>query len=396
MLLLASWLAMTIVGFAAIGIIEYKYVKKGDPIRLLHPFDYAGQVCGYDSEVKSKPLGYYMSTGALVCVSECPKTTDMDTFYCYDDAQSVLDPLYTSNYALYTTTAWNYVTDGKCMYAVESTNVAYRCVMSEAQEVVELAVQSATNNNVPLSYSSAENAGGWFTRYIGDILTLKDYVFGFGLGVSVGISFLYLYFLRLPGLLFAVIWSCVLSIEGVFVVATILLHDLYRSWEDGGVKPSNEILVIKVFFWICLGISALYFCLVLVLRKRIMLAIGIIKEAGRALATMPSVIFLPVLQSAGMVAFIVPWFIYMLYLGSSGTIVNVTVYNDYSQTSVTYRKFEYDEYTKYAMIYMLFCWFWTSQFIIALGQLSLAMCIVCWYFTKDKSTIGNGTVFWVI
>ena len=74
---------------------------------------------------------------------------------------------------------------------------------------------------------------------------------------------------------------------------------------------------------------------------------------------------------------------------------NIQVINPYTKGSVSYRQFEYDDNTKFAMLYMLFCWFWTSQFIIALGQLTLAMAVTCWYFTKDKSTIGNGTVLWV-
>ena len=160
-----------------------------------------------------------------------------------------------------------------------------------------------------------------------------------------------------------------------------------------------EILVVKAFMWIGVALSSLYFCLILVLRKRIMLALGIIKEAGRALATMPSLIFLPVFQCIGLVMFLIPWFIYMLYLASSGEIVTVTVNNPYSTNvpQVSYRQMQYDTNTKYAFLYLLFCWFWTSQFIIAIGQIIVAMAIVCWYFSRpeEKSQIGQGTVIWV-
>jgi Plasma-membrane choline transporter len=129
--------------------------------------------------------------------------------------------------------------------------------------------------------------------------------------VSVGVSFLYLYVLRIPGLMFTVVWTAVLSILAVLVAACLLLWQLALSWEQGGVKSDTEVLVVKIFMWIFVGLAGLYFCLVLVLRKRIMLALGIIKEAGRALATMPSLIFLPVVQCFGLVCFLVPWFIYM-------------------------------------------------------------------------------------
>ena len=37
----------------------------------------------------------------------------------------------------------------------------------------------------------------------------------------------------------------------------------------------------------------------------------------------------------------------------------------------------------YAQYYLIFCYFWTSQFIIAIGQLVMALTFFLWYFTKD-------------
>jgi len=58
-----------------------------------------------------------------------------------------------------------------------------------------------------------------------------------------------------------------------------------------------------------------------------------------------------------------------------------------------YKTMAYDNNTKLTALYMLFSWFWTSQFIVAMGQLVVAMSISTWYFTKDKSTTNNGTFF---
>ena len=44
---------------------------------------------------------------------------------------------------------------------------------------------------------------------------------------------------------------------------------------------------------------------------------------------------------------------------------------------------------------MLFVWFWTSEFIVAIGQLTISLSVVSWYFTKEKKKIGSGTVCWV-
>lgn len=79
----------------------------------------------------------------------------------------------------------------------------------------------------------------------------------------------------------------------------------------------------------------------------------------------------------------------MIFLASSGDLVIVHVGN------LTYRKFQYDNTTQYTFLYMLFCWFWTSQFIVAFGQMVIALAVVAWYFNRDKSKVGNGTLIWV-
>lgn len=44
---------------------------------------------------------------------------------------------------------------------------------------------------------------------------------------------------------------------------------------------------------------------------------------------------------------------------------------------------------------MLFALFWTSEFLVAIGQLVIALCFSAWYFIRDKSKIHTDTVFWV-
>jgi hypothetical protein len=44
------------------------------------------------------------------------------------------------------------------------------------------------------------------------------------------------------------------------------------------------------------------------------------------------------------------------------------------------------------MWFLLFGYFWTTEFIVAMGQMIVAMCLCCFYFTRDKGRIGNLTV----
>jgi len=40
---------------------------------------------------------------------------------------------------------------------------------------------------------------------------------------------------------------------------------------------------------------------------------------------------------------------------------------------------------------MVLIWFWTTQFIVSIGQLVVALAVSVWYFTRDRKKIGNYT-----
>ena len=71
-------------------------------------------------------------------------------------------------------------------------------------------------------------------------------------------------------------------------------------------------------------IAALYVCVLVAMRSRIQLAIGIIKEAARALQRMPMLALLPVLECVGVLLFLLVWLVYAAYLASSGEIQTVS------------------------------------------------------------------------
>ena len=54
----------------------------------------------------------------------------------------------------------------------------------------------------------------------------------------------------------------------------------------------------------------------------------------------------------------------------------------------------YNSNTKYAALYVIFSpWFWTSQFIVAVGQLVVALSISLWYFNRSRNLVKNSTFF---
>lgn len=115
----------------------------------------------------------------------------------------------------------------------------------------------------------------------------------------------------------------------------------------------------------------------------------------------PATLTLPIIQSIGLVIFLVPFIIYVLFLVSSGDLKTTEFsYDDGAGGTITSRSryFEYNENTNYAFLFMLFVFFWTTQFIVAHGQLILAMTFSAWYFTKGEArrNVNNGTFFWAL
>ena len=127
------------------------------------------------------------------------------------------------------------------------------------------------------------------------------------------------------------------------------------------------------------------------LRKRIFLAIGIVQESSRAIGAMPALILFPVIQCVGLFAFVAVWIVYAVHQISLGKLETYELV--INGATITGREFVHDQSTEYQGWFLLFCFFWTTQFIVALGQIIIALAVASWFFKRDKSLIGNATVF---
>lgn len=289
------------------------------------------------------------------------------------------------------------------MYQIETKNFINRCIpdlTSTVDAISEEAQKEASKYGVNATavYSASSNQGSsWFSNFLGDMYSLLGYVFGFGLGITVAVAYLYLFVLQIKGLLFLLLWGIIIGIFVLMIIGSFLLWSLANKWNNDGEHSKAEVTTMWFFSYFGMACCVIYFCVIVVLRKRIQLAIGVVKQAARALARMPTLLFVPVVQSVGIVMFLVPWVIYVLCLASSGTyVVHTKTYTYQGQTlSYNYKTFTYGDNTRWAFLYMLFMWFWTSEFIIALGQIIVALAFSLWYFTRDKSTLGPLSVRWV-
>lgn len=387
--LLIAWALMTLIGLAVIGIINIPQIPKGDPYRLVFPMDYNGRLCGFDSSMSAKPYGYYLPDKTLVCTDSCPTSISLKNFNCKDGYQEIANASPLLGLA--------YTSTDDCFFFIPTNPILYRCV-PDLQAIAKSGVTLPTAVPVADSMDSGTN---YLTTFVGNVWTLRVWIFSFGLGASALIGFAYLYFLRIPGLLFIIIWSMLLSVLALLLALAVLLLLLKYKWDADGLHSALEVKVVEIASYVVFGIAALYICILIVLAKRIQLAIGVVKEAAKAMAAMPLLTFIPIIQVIGCVAFLVPWVYYMLYIVSSGNIV--LMQGSYTNqlgitTKYQYRQMVYDDNTRYAALYLLFCWYWSSEFLVACGQLTIALSIVAWYFNRNKHNliggVGNTTVLW--
>ena len=278
---------------------------------------------------------------------------------------------------------------------------------------------------VTAEYMDPTSEDGFFDRANADMYTARYVIGGCGSGVALILGFLYLYILRIPGVLATVCWGLIFGIEVALLGTGFYAYSTSESWkeeaenfagDEAAVHPESDIKSMLYVSYVFVALGAIWLCVICCLRKRIVLAIGMVKEACKAVACMPVITAYPVFQVLGALAFLVPWCYYMVYLVSGGDVVadcicpsssgspmdsltSAAAGNDEDagpkcdESCFIYKSFSYSMEMKLTGLYMLFCWFWTSQFIIAAGQLVVAMSIATWYFTRDKKTVGNGTFF---
>eukprot|EP00732_Lithocolla_globosa_P000964 Lithocolla_globosa_v1_NODE_397_length_4183_cov_17.938227.p1 type:complete len:706 gc:universal NODE_397_length_4183_cov_17.938227:4151-2034(-) len=146
--------------------------------------------------------------------------------------------------------------------------------------------------------------------------------------------------------------------------------------------------------------AIILFLAIVFLRKRIFLAVDVIKVAARALHSMPLIIFYPLFKfiALGLLSFWTIWIIVNIVTANdTDTLqVNNPFFND-SDTSYTLDSSNStftispsqvtivtENLLDYLQLYYIFGFFWTWNFLLAIGDCSIAGCFATWYWTRNK------------
>lgn len=440
LLLAFCWGIMTWIGVYSINHGDYRYI--------LYPLDYDGNVCGTNfsnTDMTEYPYLLYVNiwTGG-VCVDQCPSLsnltsdglTDMYSLITYDGIWQIsdkskveLDPNFIGVADYSASEDVIQCTDDLCFpnpdsiedswtstginkgrsyayYIGDTYELLNRCVLTTAAEkrIQNLTgAVSAEETVLDAALSSIEwltsvefggSSTAFFTNLYADLWTSRFYILGFGFGCSLLVSLIYMVLLRIPCLLTLVVWSSILSIIGLFGVAGYFAYDKAQRWEeeDPPTVSDERIRTTTITSYVLFGIAALLTLIGCCVRSQIQLAIGCVRQAGKAVHSMILILFVPVLQGLTFFVFWVVWGYFSIHLVSLGTITTRSYPVDLQGTEITFRVYEFDDFVEQCIWFLVFCFFWTAAFIVAVGDMIVAMAFSKWYFARNKSLVSSLTV----
>lgn len=355
--------------------------KGGDPRRLIKPQDFEGRICGTSSgNVSGKPLGAWPDPiGAplfRVCVASCNETQDRTRF----------------------------------VYGVSSVDFfGFYCL--PVPEQFELLNNATAVITVPGEVGERTE---FVARAVGDVSAAR-YVILAAPAVALAASFIWCYFLR--HFATAVVWSTlVLFIAGSAAIGFAFLDEAKERSMDEDVED-NRGKAAQITGIVFLSLAGVVLLVAIALRKRIAIAIEVIREGSKSLVTLPCLICVPVVPLALVLVYTVPMLYVTLYVFSigdyreaevpatitgtatGGSTVQSLINPDYeddawvSSSNSTYRIFVWDENERYSVLFLVFQYFYTTAFLIYVTYFVIAGAVAEWYYTPyvgGKKPRGSG------
>jgi len=418
-------LALSVLGFYA----STTNASNGGTEILFNPMDFDGNLCGTNSVLNNGTdmtdfpnLVFVNNRGGGVCVKECPtltNLTDVRTLLTYNgvyqedpivNVTAAADYVQVANYSTSITgrlrtcdktlcptdPAESWLSKGVNMdmgfatYAVDTFEIIQRRCLSNPKATLEVeSLVAGIDSSLFGTAVDDAGIGNFINQLYGDIFETRFFVTILGFLVSLVLGFGYTQILRIPGVVSLMVWGSILGTIGILIGTGVFVNQSAKDWDaEEPTTVENRVIVwtkaLAYFLW---ALSGIVFLLTLFLRKAIMLAIAVIKQAGRAIGAMPVLTFYPVGQSFLVIGWVVLVIYYAVHIASTGTVT----LEEIPGTDIVVPTYEFTSYQKRVGWYLLFVFFWFLEYLKALAQITIALCISKWYFTRDKNNIGTST-----
>uniref|UniRef100_A0A8C3QWE0 Choline transporter-like protein n=1 Tax=Cyanoderma ruficeps TaxID=181631 RepID=A0A8C3QWE0_9PASS len=449
-------LVVAIVGYVVVGVVAWTH---GDPRKVIHPTDSRGQFCGQQGTPnEKKPFLFYFDIvkcasplvllefqcpTTQICVSKCP-----DRYMTYLGAHG--NPASLDYYRNFCTSEFGappeVLKDRECpAMLIPSTPLARRCFPAiQAKKGVIMVGNKTTyddghgnRRNVTDLLEGAKQANVVLeTRQLAmkifEDYTVSWYWIIIGLVIAMVASLIFIVLLRfLAGIMVWVMIVMVILVLGYGEVTLRVLPGIFHCYMEyaklKGEAGSDVSLTdlgfqtdLRVYlhlrqtwlaFLIILCVLELVIVLLLVfLRKRILIAIALIKEASRAVGHVMSSLLFPLCTFFLLCLCIAYWASTAVFLSTSNEAV-YKVFNEsacpfsgqtckpetFNTTNVTKvcsdaqclfafygGETAYHKYLVVLQFFNVFMFFWLANFVIALGQVTLAGAFASYYWAFKK------------
>uniref|UniRef100_A0A671SVQ2 Choline transporter-like protein n=1 Tax=Sinocyclocheilus anshuiensis TaxID=1608454 RepID=A0A671SVQ2_9TELE len=428
---------LALLGYFAVGILAW---SQGDPRKVIYPTDSKGQFCGQvGSPLEKKPLLFYFNI--MKCASplvllefQCP-TTQICVERCPDKFMTLLKALQNEDDREYYK---QFCKEGVDMTKVSSGQERKRfCLEFPTLKGGVVVVGNETTfrddyageniNATDLLEASKKSNAVVEARAVA-MRIFEDYTQSWhwillGLVIAMLVSLIFILLLRcLAGVMVWVMIIMVIIVIGYGIFHCYMQYASLKGQAGSDVTIKDlglqtdfsvylQIQQTWLAFMIILCIVEVVIILLLIfLRKRLLIAIALIKEASKAIGHVMSSLFYPLLTFALLSLVIAYWAITAVFLSTSSEPV-YKIFNTtecmYSRDTCKPETFNssnittecpdaeclfafyggetlYHKYLILFQFYNVFLFFWCANFVTALGQVTLAGAFASYYWAFKK------------
>ncbi|RHY10575.1 hypothetical protein DYB36_001753 [Aphanomyces astaci] len=354
---------------------------------------------------------------------EIPSETKVSYVRCVDDCTAGSDPTMCGSNATF------FPCGAKGCTAYATANLP-TCMNLQTKSETYM-TSSANNSPVFDSLTS-----GWFmvAQWIGDIQKAAGPILICGVAVALVLGFVWLFCLRYCAGFF--VWLTILLVVAILLVATFFLaykgellnNSMIASnlamtgmsadaiteltTDLTSASAAVNFAAAQVKYWkyaayIFIGVDVLVLLVLIFMCSRIQIAVGIIREASKAIGRMPFLVLFPLVPVVSITAFVIYWIIAAAFLATAGKVSVVDVAATVNVANATTAanqllleqqySFQDDNVLNYLLAYHVFGFLWTAQFLQAVGYTTMAGAVCEYYWTLNKSVRRSVfAVFWMV
>uniref|UniRef100_A0A8C0HRU7 Choline transporter-like protein n=1 Tax=Buteo japonicus TaxID=224669 RepID=A0A8C0HRU7_9AVES len=415
-------LVIAIVGYVVVGVVAWTH---GDPRKVIYPTDSRGQFCGQQGTPnEKKPFLFYFDIvkcasplvllefqcpTTQICVSKCP-----DRYQTYLSAYGSRTPSELEYYRQFCVPEFKNLQKVGCWergdkecpaMIIPSTPLARRCFPAIRAKKGVIMVGNETTyddgrgrrRNVTELLEGAKKANVVLeTRQLAmkifEDYTVSWYWIIIGLVIAMVASFIFIVLLRfLAGIMVWVMIVMVILVLGYGIFHCYMEYAKLKgeAGSDVSLKDLGFQTDLRVYlhlrqtwlaFMIILCIVEVVIILLLIfLRKRILIAIALIKEASRAVGHIMMSLLFPLCTFFLLCLCIAYW--------ASTAVYPFLLLFPFPAPLLPRKECMSISYHKYLIVlqfFNVFMFFWLANFVIALGQVTLAGAFASYYWAFKK------------